>query len=103
MTTIGWGLLAAGVGAGLSVYYFGGLWMTVQRAVAAEQPGALLLGSFVVRATGVMLGFALVLLLIGDRWELLGAALLGFIGTRAVLVRRWGEVPAQHPEAAPWR
>jgi len=105
MTMIWWGLLAAGVGAGLSVFYFGGLWMTVQRAVTAERPWALLLGSFVMRSAFVMLGFALVLLFMGDRWELLVAALAGFIGTRSVLVRRWRPpiVPDQRPEAASWR
>ena len=84
------GLLAFGGGVGLSVLYFGGLWLTVRRVVAEDWPQALLLGSFVVRAGLVLLGFYLVILWMGERWELLAACLLGFVVGRTILVRRWG-------------
>ena len=84
------GMLAFGGGVGLSVLYFGGLWLTVRRVVVAEWPKGLLLGSFVVRTGLVLLGFYLVILWMGEQWELLVACLLGFIVGRTVLVRRWG-------------
>lgn len=84
------GVLAFGGGVGLSVLYFGGLWMTVRRVVAGAWPKLALLGSFVVRSGLVLLGFYLVILWMGERWELLVACLLGFIVGRTILVRRWG-------------
>jgi len=86
-------VLAFGGGVGLSVLYFGGLWLTVQRVVEAEWPKMLLLGSFVVRTGLVLIGFYLVVLWMGERWELLAACLLGFIVGRTVLVRRWRPRP----------
>lgn len=88
-------LLALGVGGGLSVLFFGGLWWTVQEVVEHERPQLLLLGSFVLRSALVLLGFSLVLLLMGTHWELLAASLLGFIGGRTVLVRRWRPQPTR--------
>lgn len=82
-------VLAFGVGLGLSLLYFGGLWWTVRRVVAEGSPKMLLLGSFVVRTGFVLLGFYLVILWMGEQWEFLAAALLGFIVGRTVLVRRW--------------
>ncbi len=83
-------LLAFAAGAGLSVFYFGGLWLTVQRVAEARRPKLLLLGSFFGRAAVILVGFYLVIVAMGDRWELLVASLLGFILARSVLVRRWG-------------
>ena len=88
--TVLYGVLAFGGGVGLSVLYFGGLWLTVRRVVAAEWPRSFLLGSFVVRTGLVLLGFYLVILWMGERWELLAACLLGFVVGRTILVRRWG-------------
>jgi F1F0 ATPase subunit 2 len=84
------GVLAFGGGVGLSVLYFGGLWLTVRRVVAGAWPKLALLGSFVVRSGLVLLGFYLVILWMGERWELLAVCLLGFIAGRTILVRRWG-------------
>jgi F1F0 ATPase subunit 2 len=89
------GVLAFGSGVGLSVLYFGGLWLTVRRVVTGDWPRTVLLGSFVVRAGLLLLGFYLVILWMGERWELLAACLLGFIVGRTVLVRRWGPRPAR--------
>ena len=83
-------VLAFGGGVGLSALYFGGLWLTVRRVVAGEWPRSFLLGSFVVRTGLVLLGFYIVILWMGERWELLAACLLGFIVGRTVLVQRWG-------------
>lgn len=82
-------LSALGWGGGLALLYFGGLWLTVQRAVEAGHPHWLLLASFVVRTALVLLGFFLVLAIPGADWTLLLASLLGFLAGRTVLVRRW--------------
>jgi F1F0 ATPase subunit 2 len=94
------GVLAFGGGVGLSVLYFGGLWLTVRRVVAGAWPKVALLGSFVVRSGLVLLGFYLVILWMGERWELLAACLLGFIVGRTLLVRRWGPRPARASESS---
>lgn len=90
-------ILAFLAGGGLSLLYFGGLWLTVQRAVdGISRPTLLLLGSFVGRTALVLLGFYLVIVLMGDQWLLLVACLIGFILGRTILVRRW----RPHPSAA---
>jgi F1F0 ATPase subunit 2 len=87
MTTLTGSVLAFGAGGGLSLLYFGGLWLTVQRAVDdATRPTLLLLGSFVGRTAVVLLGFYLVIVLMDDQWMLLVASLLGFIAGRTILV-----------------
>jgi F1F0 ATPase subunit 2 len=88
-------LLALGWGGGLALLYFGGLWLTVQRAVEADHPHWLLLGSFAARSALVLLGFFLVIAIPGADWTLLLASLLGFLAGRTVLVHRW------RPHAAP--
>jgi F1F0 ATPase subunit 2 len=79
-----WVLLAAAGGV-LGWLYFGGLWVTVRRLPRAEHPAALVLGSFVLRAVLVAVGF--VVLLAGDPLRLV-AVLVGFLAVRGVLVRR---------------
>jgi len=49
-----WGLL-------LGFFYFGGLWLTVQRVSRSGKPKRLLLVSFVVRIAAVMTGFWFIL------------------------------------------
>lgn len=92
-------LLALGWGGGLALLYFGGLWLTVQRAVEAAHPHWLLLASFVVRTALVLLGFFLVIAIMEGRWALLIASLLGFLVGRTVLVRRWR--PSFTPSPSP--
>lgn len=81
--------LAAGVAAG--VFYFGGLWMTVRRVGASARPHLLVFGSFILRAAvavGVMLWLARI------HWQLVLAAMAGFVVVRIVLVRRLGPARA---------
>jgi len=82
-------LLSFVAGGAMSVFYFGGLWFTVQRAVSNDRPRTLLLISFAVRSGLVVLGFYLVILVSGDRWPLLVSALVGFIATRTLLMWYW--------------
>lgn len=87
-------LLSLMAGVGLSFFYFGGLWWTVRRVARVRHPKRLLLGSFVGRTVGVLGGFYLIIVAMGDRWELLAGALVGFLIGRTVLVQRWGPRPA---------
>lgn len=86
-------LVGLAVGGALSMFYFGGLWLTVQRVVDAGRPKLLLLGSFVGRTAVVLAGFYLVTAVMGDRWEILAFSLLGFVAARTILVRRWKPEP----------
>lgn len=95
MTILAGSILAFLAGGGLSLLYFGGLWLTVQRAVdEADRPNLLLLGSFVGRTALVLLGFYLLIVLMGDQWILLISGLAGFVVGRTILVRRWRPHPA---------
>lgn len=77
----------------LGLGYFGGLWYTVRRARDTRGSTALLLGSFAVRSALALGGFYLVLRWMDGQWEMIALGLLGFMGARLVLVRRWGPEP----------
>ncbi len=64
--------------------FFGGLWWTVRKGIAAERPGLWFLGSMIVRMTIVMLGFYLVS---GGQWDRLLSCLIGFIAARSIVLR----------------
>jgi len=78
-------MLAAVAGMGLGLFYFGGLWLTVQRLPACRRPGSLVLASFLARTAVILVGFYLVM---DGRWEPVLACLLGFIMVRLFLVSR---------------
>lgn len=108
-----WVLLA---GAGLGLFYFGGLWLTVNQLLRASlradahsvtkipaslradahsvtkisHPGALFLLSFIVRTAITLLGFYLVM---GSRWERAAPLVIGFLLARLITVRYWGITP----------
>lgn len=94
-----WALLA---GAGLGLFYFGGLWLTVNQLLRASlradahsvtkisHPGALFLLSFIVRTAITLLGFYLVM---GSRWERAAPLVIGFLLARLITVRYWGITP----------
>jgi len=87
--------LALAAGGALGVFYFGGLWFTIQRLPGAERPGLIALISFMLR-TAIAIG-ALVLVA-GESWQRLLAAMVGFFVARMVLVRRLGRIDKQHGE-----
>jgi len=72
-------------GAGLGIFYFAGLWWTVQKLLSARSPALLSLGSFAVRTAVVLTGFYFIM---GGQWERLLACLAGFMTARIVLLRR---------------
>jgi len=78
--------LALLAGAGLGLFYYGGLWLTVQRVTSCRWPALVTLGSFFVRTAVTLAAFYLVM---DGRWERLAASLLGFFILRTILVRRW--------------
>ena len=88
-------LLCLVAGAALGTFFYYGLWWTVRRVATAAHPGLLSLASFAVRAA-VVLG--LLWYLTKGRWDLLAAALAGFILARIVAVRRLG--PMRRPRDA---
>ncbi|MDD5768583.1 MAG: ATP synthase subunit I [Methanothrix sp.] len=78
-------------GIGLGVFFFGGLWLTINRLPQSKRPELLTLGSFLFRSAVSIFGFYLVV-----ETGLLGLAfsLAGFILTKIVIVSRLG----RHPE-----
>jgi len=82
-------LLTAAAGLALGVFYFGGLWLTLQRLVASSQPALLTLGSYLGRLAVCFLGFFLIARVGG--WQGVLVCLLTFILVRIAMVRRWGK------------
>lgn len=89
---IDWGpvLASLGVGLVLGLFYYGGLWYTVQAMHRVERPALLFFASFAIRM-GIVLG-VIYLIGVGD-WQRMAAALLGMILMRMVLTRRLGPPP----------
>jgi F1F0 ATPase subunit 2 len=77
--------LAIGVIFGL--FYFGGLWLTLQRLPTSANPALLMFASFTLRTAVVVGGFVLVR---GDRWQENLLWLAGFIAARMALTRLLG-------------
>jgi F1F0 ATPase subunit 2 len=92
MISVPYLLLAFFAGMGAGLFYFAGLWWTVQRLPAARQPALVTFGSFLVR-TGVSL--VTFYFASGGHWQRILASLLGFIIVRVFLVRRIRSAPAK--------
>ena len=73
--------LALLAGVGLGLFYFGGLWLTVQQLLTIRRPVALLLVSYMGRIGVTLLGFYVVA---GGHWERLLVCLLGFLIIRGI-------------------
>jgi F1F0 ATPase subunit 2 len=72
------------MGAAIGIFYFGGLWWTVQRLPRTSSPGLWVLGSFGVRSCAGVAGFYFIM---GDDWVKLMAGLAGFFLVRVLSVR----------------
>lgn len=72
-------LLAGGL---LGVFFFGGLWWTVQKITGSGRPYMISVISFIVRTAIVLAGFYF---LIKVGWQFMIAALFGFIIARTIL------------------
>lgn len=72
-------------GAGLGIFYFGGLWITLRHLPDSKQPALYTLGSFIGRSLICLLGFYLVL---GSGLDGLISSIAGFILIKIILINR---------------
>ena len=86
--------LALFAGALLGVFFFGGLWWTVQKGVTSETPALWFLGSLLLRTILVLAGFYLAA---QGHWSRLAVCLLGFLIARFIVVRRLARAPSEEP------
>jgi F1F0 ATPase subunit 2 len=77
-------LLACMAGGALGALFFGGLWWTVRRAVAAKRPALWIFVSLVLRTSATLAGFYVVS---GGRPDRLLVCLLGFVMARLLVTR----------------
>lgn len=71
------------VGIALGIIFFGGLWLTVKKAVTSTKPALFILVSFVIRISLVLLGFYFIT---AGNWQKLLMALAGFIIARFLVI-----------------
>jgi F1F0 ATPase subunit 2 len=90
-------LLALVAGCLLGAIFFGGLWWTIQKGAASQQPAVWFFASFLLRTAIVLTGFYFVLA--GDRRRL-AVCLLGFLIAR-VVVARMVRLPPRIEESTP--
>jgi F1F0 ATPase subunit 2 len=79
-------------GALLGVFFFGGLWWTVQKGLASTTPALWFLGSLVLRTSVSLAAFYFVS---QGHWSRLGACLLGFVIARVVVAKWLARTPAE--------
>ena len=84
--------LALSAGVLLGVFFFGGLWWTVQKGVSSERPALWFLGSLLLRTGVILAGFYLVS---QGHWSRLVACLVGFVVARVIVVRRLTHTTAE--------
>ena len=77
-------IAACAAGVVLGTMFYGGLWWTVRKGLAAEQPALWFFGSLMARMGGALTGFYFVS---GGHWDRLLACLLGFVIARLVVSR----------------
>ena len=82
---IGQLILALVAGVAVSVFYFGGLWLTVRRVARSPRPGLLTFGSFIVRG---VIAVAAMVWIARMHWQLLPGAMAGFVLVRVIVTRK---------------
>ncbi len=88
-------ILSLIVGLALGLFFFGGLWWTVRKAINSNNPALWFFGSVMLRMAVVISGFYLVMA--GD-WRRLCIALAGFIIAR-MLVTHFSPSPQENSHA----
>lgn len=68
----------------LGLFFFGGLWFTIKKAVLAKTPAVWFFTSFFLRVGVVMIGFYYI---IQGGWELIISSLIGFIVARFLVTK----------------
>jgi F1F0 ATPase subunit 2 len=86
--------LAFLAGALLGVFFFGGLWWTVQKGVTSRTPALWFLGSLLLRTGLILAGFYVAA---QGHWSRLVACILGFLFARVIVVKRLTRAPAEEP------
>jgi F1F0 ATPase subunit 2 len=84
--------LALFAGALLGVFFFGGLWLTVQKGITSERPALWFLGSLLLRTGLILAGFYF---FAQGHWSRLVACLLGFLIARVIVVKRLTRAPVE--------
>ena len=77
-------VLASLAGIALGALYFGGLWLTLRRALFSKVPALWFLVSLLVRTIITLIGFYIVS---NHQWERLLACLIGFVLARLIVTR----------------
>lgn len=74
-----------GFGSGwlLGIFFFGGLWWTVNKAIAAKKPGFWFIGSFLFRTSITVFGFYY---LSQESWQAVIFGILGFLIGRYLIL-----------------
>ena len=80
----GW-LIALASGSAIGLFYFMGLWWTLQRLPERSRPGLWILSSYLIRTSVTVFAFYVVM---GGHWQRLLMSLAGFAAVRMVLARR---------------
>jgi F1F0 ATPase subunit 2 len=76
-------ILSFGGGVGLGTIFFGGLWLTVKKAVSSKMPALWILSSFISRVSITLFGFYFIG---SSSWQRVLACMLGFIAARFILI-----------------
>jgi len=82
---IGQLVLSLTAGVVVSALWVGGLWLTVRRVATSPRPVLLTFGSFLVRGAVVV---AVMVWIARVHWQLLLAAMAGFVMVRIILTRQ---------------
>lgn len=83
--------LTAGIG--ISIFYYGSLWMTIRTLSLVHHPKLFMLGSFIGRTILILSALYLTVANMDGRWERLLAWLLGFFLMRMYLIRYYFNPP----------
>jgi F1F0 ATPase subunit 2 len=83
--------LALLAGTLLGVFFFGGLWWTVQKGVTSDRPALWFIASLLLRNLMILAGFYFVS---QGHWSRLVACFLGFLIARVIVVKRLAALEA---------
>ena len=90
-------VLAWAAGAMLGVMFFGGLWWTVRKGVASQQPAMWFFVSLLLRMSLALGGMYVVS---GGHWQRLLLCLLGFVMSRLIVTWLTGQSGEHHTRPA---
>lgn len=68
----------------LGILFFGGLWLTIQKALHSKKPALLFVGSFMLRMAVFLTGFYYVS---QNSWQKMLVCLAGFLIARTIITR----------------